>query len=347
MRRRPIALPAWCGIREYHLHSDGSFRRDTLLESWVGGVAEALGMPVEDFVQYIGLEVAKMLGDRRPWLRDYLVGWQRRLRAEGGSEVYRDRYSLKVLPADAEAWREFRRMAAMFATEPVRRPLDGRTDGPQLAANIAALWSADVSDRQGVRLSVGDREVPPCEVEKPAEARAMALLREYLDMEQREQLLIDGSFIVVAASGRIYRISRHTCDVVSPKDRRTPVENLCVHWENWADEYALPEGEADIPPVGDMMLRCKLLIEADEEAFRHDANVTITDPDQVSAMAKVPDLMSGVQGATKKDAIRGIGHGLGDLFRNIIDARKWREAGHEHMQEAMNRRDTCRTTSPV
>jgi hypothetical protein len=347
VRRRPIALPAWCGIREYHLRADGTFRRDALLESWIGGVAEALGMPVEDFVRYIGHAVAKMLGDSRPWLRDYLSGWRRHLCAEGGSEVYRSLYSLTVLPADDRAWREFRRMATMFATEPVRRLTDGQTDGPQLAANIAVMWSATASEREGVRLSLGDREVPPRDVEKPAEARAMALLREYLDMEQREQLLLDESFIVVAASGRIYRISPHTCAVVSPKDRRTPVENLCVHWENWADEYALPEGEADIPPVGDMMLRCKLLIEADEEAFRRDANVTITDPDQASAMAKLPSLMRGVPGVTKKDAIRGIGHGLGDLFRNVIDARKWGEAGLEQMQAAKNRRDTCRTTSPV
>jgi hypothetical protein len=94
-----------------------------------------------------------------------------------------------------------------------------------------------------------------------AGARACHLLREHLNEEQREQFERAGSFVVVAQSGRRYRIrSANTSNVRDETDGAS----YCVQFRS--DPQCLRI------PLEDLMLAQKLLLECDEPQFLRIAN---------------------------------------------------------------------------
>jgi hypothetical protein len=96
---------------------------------------------------------------------------------------------------------------------------------------------------------------------RAAGARAWDLLREHLDETQREQFERAGSFVVVAPSGRRYRIrSANTSNVRDETDGA----NYCVQFRS--DPQCLRI------PLEDLLLAQKLLLECDEPEFLRIAN---------------------------------------------------------------------------
>jgi hypothetical protein len=94
-----------------------------------------------------------------------------------------------------------------------------------------------------------------------AGARARALLREHLDETQREHFERAGSFIVVAQSGRRYRIrAANTSNVRDETDGA----NYCVQFRSDPQCLSIP--------LEDLLLAQKLLLECDETQFLRIAN---------------------------------------------------------------------------
>lgn len=105
------------------------------------------------------------------------------------------------------------------------------------------------------------RELKAQQDREAAEARAEALLHENLDSVQREDLEKKRYFHVRAKSGRWYRICVGVAGNVYRIENGREVEKFCIH-------------PPDSYPTPDVMLAQKLLLEADEDAFRRTANIT-------------------------------------------------------------------------
>lgn len=90
----------------------------------------------------------------------------------------------------------------------------------------------------------------------PAQMRALELLRSFLTDQQKKCMDDCGSFRIVGSKGRRYRLFTGTAaaNVWELDDAGLEVAKLCAH----------PTGV----PLGDQLLAQKILIEADEDAFR-------------------------------------------------------------------------------
>ena len=95
--------------------------------------------------------------------------------------------------------------------------------------------------------------------QEEATARAEALLRDHLTVEQAEQLIRSRYFEVLTDSGRRYRVYRDRVHLVE-RDRAT--RSYCIH----PNEYV---------PEADAMLAKKLLLDAAEPEFLRIANETV------------------------------------------------------------------------
>ena len=94
-----------------------------------------------------------------------------------------------------------------------------------------------------------------------ARARARELLREHLNEAQREQYERAGSFMVVAQSGRRYRIRTATTSNVRDE---TEGADYCMQFRSDPQCLSIP--------LEDLMLAQKLLLECDEPQFLRIAN---------------------------------------------------------------------------
>ncbi len=94
-----------------------------------------------------------------------------------------------------------------------------------------------------------------------ARARARELLREHLNEAQREQYERAGSFMVVAQSGRRYRIRTATTSNVRDE---TEGADYCMQFRSDPQCLSIP--------LEDLMLAQKLLLECDELQFLRVAN---------------------------------------------------------------------------
>lgn len=95
-----------------------------------------------------------------------------------------------------------------------------------------------------------------------ASARADALLAEFLDAMQRDQLVKDKMFIVESETGKRYEIKAGKRVAELDKNGK-PVALYCIRPEDWN----LPDG--------DVMLAQKLMLETDEKSFLKIANRTL------------------------------------------------------------------------
>lgn len=124
-------------------------------------------------------------------------------------------------------------------------------------ADQEAKWRAEEVERQRKYQEEAQRQLE-------ANKRAMSLLHSCMTPEQRECLKTYKYFIVVAKSGRRYRIDEGTHGNVRVIDKNGSIlERLCIQ----------PNGV----PLGDSMLAQKLLIETAEDVFRQHANITLAD----------------------------------------------------------------------
>lgn len=100
------------------------------------------------------------------------------------------------------------------------------------------------------------------ELEKIATEKAMNLLLDNLDRQQKEMFEKTKWFFVVGQSGKKYRI-RHgwTGNIDELDEKDMVVAEYCIH----------PESRV---PIADSMLIQKLMLEADEERFKQIANKT-------------------------------------------------------------------------
>jgi hypothetical protein len=94
-----------------------------------------------------------------------------------------------------------------------------------------------------------------------ARARARELLREHLSETQREQFERAGSFIVVAQSGRRYRIRTATTSNVRDE---TEGADYCMQFRSDPQCLSIP--------LEDLLLAQKVLLECDEPQFLRIAN---------------------------------------------------------------------------
>jgi hypothetical protein len=131
------------------------------------------------------------------------------------------------------------------------------------AAALLVLWFAAVVLVMSLRRAQDPRQTNNAHRSRrlAAEARACDLLREHLNETQREQFERVGSFVVVAQSGRRYRIrSANTSNVRDETDGAS----YCMQFRS--DPQCLRI------PLEDLMLAQKLLLECDEPEFLRIAN---------------------------------------------------------------------------
>jgi len=91
-----------------------------------------------------------------------------------------------------------------------------------------------------------------------ADLKADALLHEFLDAMQRDQVVKDSAFIVEAKSGRRYQVKRNS-RVAELDEHGKIVAYHCIH-------------PRDYFPAGDVMLAQKLMLDTDESEFLRIAN---------------------------------------------------------------------------
>ena len=108
-------------------------------------------------------------------------------------------------------------------------------------------WQAEVVAREKAALAAAER--------------AKALLVQCLNPEQRMDLEESGSFYVTTKNGNRYLIRRGWAGNVFKIEKHMRTEALCIHPREQVPEY-------------DNMLAQKLLLEADEKAFRQTANIS-------------------------------------------------------------------------
>jgi len=150
-----------------------------------------------------------------------------------------------------------------------------------LVAALAAIWAVERQERElgaaaflvlwfaAVALVIALRGAQ--ELAQPdnghqdnrldARARARQLLRAHLNETQREQFEGAGSFVVVAPSGRRYRIRSATTSNV--RDEAEGAE-YCMQFRSDPQCLSIP--------LEDLMLAQKLLLECDEPQFLRIAN---------------------------------------------------------------------------
>lgn len=172
--------------------------------------------------------------------------WVRWQTLDGQAGVIRSPAGLSITSHYAERERQLER----YKVEESEEQKKARADQE-------ARWRAEEVERQ--------RKYQE-EIQRQADAnkRAMSLLHSCMTPEQRECLRQHKYFIVVARSGRRYRIDEGTHGNVRVIDKNGSIlERLCIQ----------PNGV----PLGDSMLAQKLLIETAEDVFRQHANITLAD----------------------------------------------------------------------
>jgi hypothetical protein len=123
---------------------------------------------------------------------------------------------------------------------------------PNQADRVGDARSSDLRD-------AGDRERPH-ERRRVAQERARQLLWEHLSEPQRAELDTTGTFVVVARSGRQYRITAAT--TFNVEDERG--NDYCIQFRT--------DRQCRGVPVEDLMLAQKVLLECDEAEFLRVAN---------------------------------------------------------------------------
>lgn len=278
-----LRAPAWARDRALRLHVRPPPPQDPLLRAKLDFILAEIGLSTDDLVT---LENA---GPTETW----------RLLVRGEAFVG---YVDACRRASSET--PFVRSDAMLDDQPQLRALDLPVPPP-----ACVLYDSE-DTRVPVPLLGETRRTA-----RDARERARGLLLEHLSLEEREDLLLKGRFVVTGSAGGRYVISGNG-DVESLHGHRA-LAGYCVQWDRWL------EPGAEVPPLEDKILATKLLLESDEEEFLKIANATDHTGEEKAGLLRLMDLIRSLTDRDRDTYVHVMARELSGLVRRQLD--RWRE----------------------